>query len=392
MPKLFRITTVPLSLQLLLTGQMRYMREQGFDVLMISADGRELPAVLENEGCPHIIVPMTREITPWQDARCLWQLIRLMRQEKPDIVHSHTPKAGLLGMLAAKIAGVPVRIHTVAGMPLMTSTGMKRSILEMTEKLTYWAANHVWPNSKSLLNFITEQKFCPPKKLSMIASGSSNGIDLDRYNPAAIKKDRLEAIKTDLAYDTSLTYLLFVGRIVADKGIPEFIEAFQQISPEYPALRLILLGDFEAELDALPAHIMDAIKKNPHIRHISWSPFVEYYMSLADILVHPSHREGFPNVLLQAGALKCPIVCSAIVGNVDIVENNNTGLMFQVKDSADLARQLRFALDHKAHIQELSENLYSLIVRQFNRKRLHKEILENYMNLCSMRNKNLPLK
>ncbi|HNP54717.1 MAG TPA: glycosyltransferase, partial [Ferruginibacter sp.] len=181
-PRLIRISTVPMALRILLTGQPRYMREHGMDVWLLSADDKERQEVMELEGCEHIIVPMTRKITPWQDFRCLLLLRRLFKKIKPDIVHTHTPKAGLLGMLAARSLGIPVRIHTVAGLPLMVEKGLKRKILLLTERLTYWGATQVWPNSPSMLAFIREQGLCPEQKLAMINNGSTNGVDTTQFN------------------------------------------------------------------------------------------------------------------------------------------------------------------------------------------------------------------
>ena len=182
MPKLIRITTVPLSLNVLLPGQMRYMHEHGFDVLMVAGEGKDWAEVIAREQCRHQQVPMTRKMTPVADIRSLWMLYRLFRKEKPDIVHSHTPKAGLLAMMAAKMAGVKIRIHTIAGLRFMTSTGSTRKLLVAMEKLTGWAATHVWPNSFSLLEYVTVHKLVTPRKLEVIGKGSSNGIDLSRYH------------------------------------------------------------------------------------------------------------------------------------------------------------------------------------------------------------------
>ena len=147
--KIIRITTVPMALAHLLRGQMRYMKNHGFEVILISADGPERNEVIATEECPHIIVPMTRKITPFRDLQCLFELYRIIRKEKPDIVHTHTPKAGLLGMLAAAFCGTHIRIHTVAGMPLMIERSFKFRLLKFIEKLTYKAASNVWPNSES---------------------------------------------------------------------------------------------------------------------------------------------------------------------------------------------------------------------------------------------------
>ena len=156
MAKIIRVTTVPMALKVLLRGQMRYMKKAGFEVIMVSADGIERNDVMQYEGCPHHIIPMTRKITPFADALSFWKLYRLLKKEKPDIVHSHTPKAGLLAMLAAKYAGVKIRIHTVAGLRFMTASGFTRTILTRMEKITAHAATHVWPNSLSLLKYVKQ--------------------------------------------------------------------------------------------------------------------------------------------------------------------------------------------------------------------------------------------
>src|SRR5258706_14576041 len=208
MPKLIRITTAPLSLKYLLLNQMRYMKENGFDVIMVSSEGKEWPDLIENEGCRHRIVYMTRKMTPFTDLKSLWKLYRLFKKEKPDIVHSHTPKAGLLAMLAAKFAGVKIRIHTIAGLRFMTATGMTRRILISMEKLTGLAAVHVWPNSHSLLNYIRQHRLVPVKKLQVIGHGSSNGVDLNRFSVSALKPQKLNEIKRLLNYDEECFYVL----------------------------------------------------------------------------------------------------------------------------------------------------------------------------------------
>ncbi len=240
MPKLIRITTAPLSLKYLLSNQMRYMHENGFDVLMVSSEGKEWPDLLANEKCPNRIVPMTRQITPFKDLVSLWRLYRLFRKEKPDIVHSHTPKAGLIAMLAARFAGVKIRIHTIAGLRFMTSKGMGRKVLVAMEKLTARAATHVWPNSFSLLEYIKEHKLVKPAKLEIIGMGSSNGIDLARYSLSSLKEDKLQQIKSLVHYDDKLIYFLSVGRLVHDKGIDELVHAFIAIHKKNKKTRFAL--------------------------------------------------------------------------------------------------------------------------------------------------------
>ena len=216
-----------MALRYLLPGQMRFMTQNGFDVLMISADGVALQDVIVNEGCPHTIVPMTRKITPFRDLKCLLQLIKIFRKEKPDIVHTHTPKAGILGMLAARYCGVKIRIHTVAGLPMMVEKGFKYRLLRFVEKRTYAAATNVWPNSNSLLQFIITEKLTDTNKLRVIGKGSTNGIDLDFFNTVSLDQQIIEKIKAGINYSAHNKYLLYIGRLVADKGITELLHVFQ---------------------------------------------------------------------------------------------------------------------------------------------------------------------
>ena len=372
-----------MALRYLLPGQMHFMATHGFDVLMISAAGKELQAVIEQEQCPHIIVPMTRKITPFRDLTCLFQLIKIFRKEKPDIVHTHTPKAGLLGMLAAKICGVKIRIHTVAGLPLMVESGFKYRLLKFIEKLTYAAANKVWPNSNSLMQFIIDNKLCKTTKLQIIAKGSSNGINIDRFNAAALDEKIITEIKEQINYSTKNKYLLCIGRLVVDKGIAELVHVFTQLQKSNEDLVLILVGEYETALDPLPAATLHEIETNSSIIHINWTNNVEYYMHLANLFVFPSHREGFPNVLLQAGAMHLPIICSHITGNIDIVINNETGLIFDRGNEQQMLKLLQYALANPQHMQTMAKKLHQQINENYRQENIWQNMLQAYKTLVN---------
>lgn len=381
--KLIRITTVPMALRYLLPGQMHFMSEQGFEVLMISAGGKELAEVIEREKCRHIIVPMTRKITLLQDLKCLVQLIRILRKEKPDIVHTHTPKAGLLGMLAARLCGVNIRIHTVAGLPLMVETGFKFKLLKFIEKLTYSCANQVWPNSTSLKNFIVENRLCKTEKLGMIAKGSTNGINTTRFNSGALDEILSAAIKQQLNYSTDNRYLLCIGRLVKDKGIVELVNVFAQLQKKHSLVKLLLVGEYESGLDPLPAVTHKEIEVNPDIIHINWTNHVEYYMQLADIFVFPSHREGFPNVLLQAASMGLPIICSKIAGNIDIVTNNETGLIFDCGNEQQMQSALEYAMAHPQQMQSMAKKLQDGVRENYRQENIWQNMLDAYKSLLN---------
>ncbi len=390
-PKLIRITTSPISLQFLLGGQMRYMSENGFDVIMVSADGKERDALIEQEGCPHFIVPMTRAITPIQDLKCLWQLVKLMRKEKPDIVHTHTPKAGLLGMLAAKLTRVPVKFHTIAGLPLMTASPVKKYILLWIERLTYWAADNIFPNSKSLKKYIIEEKILPIKKLEIIGEGSSNGINLSYFSPIDLDDTILNDIKSLIEYKSDKFYFTVVGRMVKDKGIIEIIEAFCDIHKKYPHSNLILVGPYERirSEETLPNELIKIIEEHSAIYSVGFSDYVRYFLALSNVLLHASYREGFPNVLLQAGSMNCPIICSNIPGNIDIVSDKSTGLLFEVKNRNSLFSSMVYSLESSSNMTEYAKKLNIKIKSFFDQKYIHEKIFDRYHDAMK-NNKRIP--
>lgn len=372
-----------MALRYLLPGQMRFMAANGFDVLMISADGKELREVIESEQCRHLVVPMTRKITPLQDLRCLFKLIGIFRKEKPDIVHTHTPKAGLLGMLAARYCGVKTRIHTVAGLPLMVEKGFKYQLLKFIEKLTYSAATQVWPNSDSLKRFITAKKLCKTKKLHIIGKGSTNGINLERFNTVALDENMLTQVRQQINFRQQNKYLLCIGRLVKDKGIVELVNVFVELKKNNEQLILILVGEYEHALDPLPAATLNEINSNPSIIHVNWTNQVAYYMHIADLFVFPSHREGFPNVLLQAGAMGLPVICSQITGNIDIVTNNETGLIFDSGNEQQMLKLLQYALAHPQHMHDMAKQLQQYINENYRRENIWQNMLEAYKTLVN---------
>ena len=372
-----------MALRYLLPGQMHFMSTHGFNVLMISADGKELADVIEREHCRHVIVPMTRKITPWQDLKCLFQLIKIFRKEKPGIVHTHTPKAGLLGMMAAKICDVKVRVHTVAGLPLMVEQGFKYQLLKFIEKLTYACASQVWPNSNSLMQFIIKNKLCKTSKLNIIAKGSTNGVNIKRFSKENLDEKIINELKEQINYSADNIYLLCIGRLVVDKGITELVHVFTQLQQTNDKLVLVLAGEFETTLDPLPAETLQEIEINPAIIHINWTNQVAYYMYLANLFVFPSHREGFPNVLLQAGAMGLPVICSHITGNIDIVTNNETGLIFERGNEQQMQKLLQYALLHPQHLQTMAKKLQQDIQENYPQENIWQNMLEAYKTLVN---------
>ncbi|WP_266202555.1 glycosyltransferase family 4 protein [Pontibacter kalidii] len=378
MPKLFRITTVPLSLQKLITGQLPYMRSKGFEPLMISADGPEKESVVVEQECGHVLVPMTRKVTPLQDLRSLWAFYKLCKNHKPHIIHSHTPKAGIVGMLGGKLAGVPVRLHTVAGLPLMEATGLKRRVLDAVEKLTYACATKVYPNSTVLKDFILQSGYCGPEKVKVIGNGSSNGINTAFFSAETLDVAKLGQLRQELNIQTGDFVFLFIGRLVKDKGVRELVAAFKTLQAKYKQAKLLLVGPLEQDLDPLPHETLQEIEQNERILSVGFQNDVRPYLALSNALAFPSYREGFPNVPMQAGCFELPSIVTDINGCNEIIVEGENGLIIPPKNEQMLLEAMEQLLTDKALYLHLKSNARRMIVERYDQQHFWELLYQEY--------------
>ena len=384
MKKLIRITTVPLSLKVLLKGQLRFMASNGFDVKGVSSEGEELREVHENEGIAVEAITMSRKITPFQDLKSLWEMWNFLRKEKPQIVHTHTPKAGIIGMLAARLAGVPHRLHTVAGLPLMEAMGIKRKILNFVEKLTYSSATRVYPNSKGLYDFILQNNFTQSNKLKIIANGSSNGIDTTFFSPDQVAEIERVTLREELKIQPDDFVFVFVGRIVSDKGINELIKAFselQTVENKPAGIKLLLVGGLENDLDPLNPETLAEINQNKDIISVGFQQDVRSFFAIADALVFPSYREGFPNVVMQAGAMGLPSIVSDINGCNEIIIEGENGLIIPSKNVEKLKEKMLTLAKDKNLYTKLKGNSRRMIENRYEQSVVWNALLEEYEGL-----------
>ena len=353
-----------------------------YEVVLLSSPGPEMDEAREQYGVRTIEVPMERHISPVKDFLSLCRLIRVFLKERPDMVHSMTPKAGLLCMTAAWLTRVPVRIHTFTGLVWPTSTGLKRCILMLTDAITCWCATHVIPEGEGvkadlLNNGITR------KPLRILGYGNVRGIDMERFSVLSVECSKEFSVlsvecsgaklKTQNSKLKTFTFL-FVGRIVGDKGINELVEAFCRLNSEMPETRLVLVGFYEQNLDPVSEETHRMIEENPNIimaGERTGDDLVRSYAE-ADCFVFPSYREGFPNTVLEAGAMGLPCIVTDINGSREIITDiahadylttnrtNNTNI-FSHADLADHADNLYF--DHgstRIHTDFLKTKNYTL--------------------------------
>ncbi len=378
--KLVRITTVSLSLEKLLPGQMNYM-SQYYEVIAISSDAPVLKQVGKMEGVRTFCVKMTRKITPVKDLLAILKLWLFLMYERPWIVHTHTPKAGMTGMIAAWLAGVPNRLHTVAGMPLMEAEGSKKEVLVMVEKLTYAMATHVYPNSHGLEDYILENRFCPEKKLKVIANGSSNGIDTNYFSREQYPPEVCADLRSQMKIGPNDLVFCFVGRVVKQKGVEELTEAFAALHRKYDFVKLVIVGPPEEALDPLGAYIWSIMTSHPAIIRTGYRKDVRPLMAMSDVFVLPSYREGLPNVLLQAGAMDLPCITTDTVGCNEIIQNRKNGLLVQVKSTWSLHDAMETMVKDVELRKKMSVDARRMVVDMYEQRYLWQKLHEEYLAL-----------
>ncbi len=378
--KLIRITTVPISLDKLLSGQLQFM-SSFYDVTAISSDLTFLNEFAKKEKVKVFPIEMTRKITHLQDLKALWQLYIYFKKEKPFIVHTHTPKAGTLGILAAKLAGVPHRLHTIAGLPLLEATGFKRTVLNAVEKATYACATKIFPNSIGLQEIIIKEKLCNPNKLKVLGNGSSNGINTNYFNPRNFSAKQNQDLKKSLGIDPNDFIFIFVGRLVGDKGINELIMAFKKVASLNHYVKLILVGPFESDLDPLAEDTLREIKHNVQISSVGFQKDVRPFLAIAHALVFPSYREGFPNVVMQAGAMGLPSIVTNINGCNEIISEGKNGIIIPVKDTRAIQQAMMKMMNEKELYKQLQSNARKMITDRYEQQVIWEAILNEYDSL-----------
>ena len=316
---------------------------------------------------------MTRKITPIKDIVALFKLICIFHKEKPDIVHTHTPKAGLLGMLAARLTCVPCRMHTVAGLPLLVSTGLKRKILELVEKLTYACATNIYPNSFNLSKIIIDHGFTKCNKVKVIANGSSNGVDTSFFSLSALTSEEKNRFRNNDVFS-----FIFVGRVVKDKGVNELLLAFSSLTRKYNNLRLLLVGAFEKDLDPISMDSEKIIAENQYIQFVGFQEDVRPYMAASDVLILPSYREGFPNVVMQAGAMELPCIVTDINGCNEIIKQGINGVIIKPRNTTGLIEAMEYFIANKARAKEMGEKARLIVRNHYERHIVWEALLQEY--------------
>ncbi len=363
MIKIIRATTIPNSLNNFCRGMLKEL-SKSYEVVALSSPGPAMQEIAEREGVKTIGVPMERRISVVKDFKSFIKLVKVFRQEKPTMVHSMTPKAGLLCMTAAWLTRVPVRVHTFTGLVFPTSKGLKRRILMVTDWLTCACATHVIPEGNGvkkdlLLNGITK------KPLKVLGYGNVRGVDMEYYSKRVEVISKMEEL--ELRDESKFTFL-FVGRIVRDKGINELCHAFSRIHTQYSQTRLWLVGGYEDIIDPVSPETKNMIKdEKSGIEAVGIKRGDELlaYYAAADCFVLSSYREGFPNTVLEAGAMGLPCIVTNINGSNEIIVEGRNGIIVQPQDVDSLYRAMSEMMESSIDRKTMAGNARKMVGDRF---------------------------
>lgn len=369
-PKLIRTSTVPTSLQTFLDGSFGPLMER-YDLVLVSSPGSELDCLHERYGMKTIGVAMERRMSPLKDVVSLWRLICVFRRERPYMVHSMTPKAGLLCMLAAWVTRVPRRVHTFTGLVWPTASGLSRRILMATDWLTCACATHVIPEGRGVMD---DLRHITRKPMRVLGYGNVRGVDMHYWS-----RDNTDAAQVESLRQEGVFCFVFVGRIVGDKGIDELVEAFRRVHCAH-RVRLLLVGRFEDRLDPVASETRRFIDECADIVCVgqkSGRDLLACYAA-ADCFVFPSYREGFPNTVLEAGAMGLPSIVTDINGSREIIENGVNGIVVPSKDTAALAAAMERMVADEPKRRHMAANARPAIASRFEQGFVRKCMLEFY--------------
>lgn len=374
-PTLIRLTTIDDSLDTLLKGQLRYLNKT-FEIIGVANDSGLLASISKREGIRTIGIPMQRKISIIHDLHSLWALYRLFRKERPFIVHANTPKASFLSMIAAWLARVPHRIYLVTGLRFETVHGPLRLLLKMTERISCFCATKIIPEGDGVKKLLYSEHITK-KPMEKILNGNINGIDVEYFDRS---KDILAKAATIKNESNAFTFI-FIGRLVRDKGINELIGAFHKLSSEDPSIRLLLVGSFEDNLDPILPETKQLIETSKNIAFVGYQNDVRPYLAASDVLILPSYREGFPNVVLQAGAMGLPCIVTDISGSNEIIIPNKNGIIIPKQNTEALYQAMKYCIQHPDSVKKMAQEARPLIVSRFKQQDVWRALLDMYNSL-----------
>ncbi|MBI2378123.1 MAG: glycosyltransferase family 4 protein [Deltaproteobacteria bacterium] len=373
------VTTVPETLPFL-RKQVERLQASGFEVHCVSSSGPLLDRFHELSGVPVHEVSMPRTLAPLADLQALAKLVALFVELHPDAVHSSTPKAGLLGTTAAAIARVPTRVYQMRGLPMDTASGPLKVVFWGAELVSCTLAHRVIAVGKSVREAAIARRLCRSDKVRVLAGGSGQGVDAARFAPDRYSREQRAKARARFGIPEGATVVGFVGRIVSEKGVPELAMAWSRLRERHPNAHLVLVGPRETR-DPVPALILDALDSDSRAHFTGHVLEPAELIAIMDVVALPTHREGFPNVPLEAAAMEVPVVASDLPACREAVEHGRTGLLFPVRDDQALERALETYLANPALRREHGKRARARVLDEFSADRSAEALLAEYLEL-----------
>lgn len=362
-----------------LEGQLAFLNNH-FQIIAIAGEDQNLKNLREREKIATHAITMQRHISPVKDFVALIKLYFFFRKQKPDIVHSITPKAGLLSMSAAYFARVPVRMHTFTGLIFPSKKGAMRMLLSRMDKLLCRFATNVYPEGYGVKDELIRNKITQ-KPLKVLANGSIKGVNVEYFNPEIYDTTFKKNLKIELNIDEQDFVFIYVGRLVRDKGINELIDGFKALCIKHAHVKLIIAGTFENDLDPLKPETVETIKTHPDIIYLGYKNDVRPYYAIADVMVFLSYREGFPNVVLEAGAMSLPCIVTNISGSSEIIVPDENGVIIPSKNTKVLLEVMHKLITDAVYLKNLRLNARNKIINKFEQHLIWNALLKEYQLL-----------
>ncbi|OHD96494.1 MAG: hypothetical protein A3E21_00865 [Sulfurimonas sp. RIFCSPHIGHO2_12_FULL_36_9] len=376
MKKLVIVVTVPVVLETWLKGQAKFLSNY-YEVEIVTSSSDTIKNIEQFENVSIKVVDFNRKINFFKDLKVLIQLFLYFIKIRPSIVYTLTPKAGLLGMIASFMAMVPNRIHSVVGLPHLEARGKRRKILMFTEKLTYLFCTNLYSNS---LNLVNEIKKLTKKQVKIIGNGSVNGVDIDYFNNTFTEEEKQQLRLENKILENDFV-LTFVGRIVKDKGIDELISVFIQLKKKYIHIKLLLIGDYENELDYISKNSQKIMESEKDIIYIKFQEDIRNFLAISNLFVLPSYREGLPNVLIEAGSYGVPLVATNINGCNEIIRHAENGALVNKKDEVSLYNEIEKFIVDKEYYNRIKKNVRKSIIDRYSQKYFYSELRKEFLKI-----------
>lgn len=375
--KLAHLTTSDISLELLLGHQLRAYRAAGFDVTGISAGGR-WSAALQAAGISHIAVPsLMRSWAPLADARAFADLLAIFRRHRFDIVHTHNPKTGVLGRIAARLAGVPIVVNTVHGLYGTDGGAARRAVFLGLERLAAACSDFEFCQSREDLDALRTLGIIRTERSMFIG----NGVDLTSFNPAAVDR---AAVRKALGIAPETIVVGTVGRLVWEKGLAEFFAAAERVRAARPAVQFIVVGPADdGKADAVPPTVTADLERRGVVRFLGLRTDMRDLYRAMDLFVLASYREGFPRSAAEAAAMGLPLILTDIRGCREVVTDGYNGLLIPPRDAAALEAAVRSLVDQPGVRRQFAEVNRQLALVAFDERRIIAQMLEVYRTLLA---------